>query len=83
MNILCLIKYVTKTYGGVEAQQLHELTSARGGGEWSVSSPGRFTPRKRVSGTHLIASCVGPSGEDKNAAETHTPVVQPVAQVLY
>jgi hypothetical protein len=35
------------------------LTSALVGGEWSASSPGRFTPGERASGTHWIGSWVG------------------------
>jgi hypothetical protein len=38
----------------------HSLTSALDGSEWSVSRPGRFTPRKRASGTHWIGRRVGP-----------------------
>jgi hypothetical protein len=30
------------------------LTSALGGGEWSASRPGHFTPRERAPGTHII-----------------------------
>jgi hypothetical protein len=36
------------------------LTSALGGGEWSASCPGRFTPRERSPGTYWIGGCVGP-----------------------
>jgi hypothetical protein len=36
------------------------LTSALGGGEWSDSRPGRFTPRERPPGTHWIGSWVNP-----------------------
>jgi hypothetical protein len=36
------------------------LTSARGGGEWSASRPGHFTPRERALGMHWIAGWVGP-----------------------
>jgi hypothetical protein len=36
------------------------LISALDGGEWSDSSPGRFTPGKRASGTQLIGGWVGP-----------------------
>jgi hypothetical protein len=36
------------------------LTSALDGGEWSASRPGRFTPRERDPGTHLIGDWVGP-----------------------
>jgi hypothetical protein len=36
------------------------LTSALVGGEWSTSSQGRFNPRERAPGTHLIGGWVGP-----------------------
>jgi hypothetical protein len=36
------------------------LTSALEGDEWSVSRPGRFTPRERAPGTHWIGGWVGP-----------------------
>jgi hypothetical protein len=38
----------------------HSFTSALDGGEWSASSPGRFTARKRAPGTHWIGGWVGP-----------------------
>jgi hypothetical protein len=34
--------------------------SALDGGEWSVSRPGRFTPRERAPGTHCIGGWMGP-----------------------
>jgi hypothetical protein len=43
----------------VEVQLHASLTSALGGGEWSASRPGRFTPGERVTGTHWIGSWVG------------------------
>jgi len=36
------------------------LTSAPDGGEWLASSPGRFTPRVRDSGTHWTENWFGP-----------------------
>jgi hypothetical protein len=36
------------------------LTVALGGGEWSTSRPGHFTPRERAPGTHWIGGWVGP-----------------------
>jgi hypothetical protein len=39
---------------------MHTLTSALDGGEWSISRPGRFIPRKRAPGTHWIGGWVGP-----------------------
>jgi hypothetical protein len=41
---------------------IHSLTSVLGGGEWSDSRPGRFTPRDRAPGTHWIGGWVGGSG---------------------
>jgi hypothetical protein len=38
----------------------HSLTSALGGGELSVSRPGRFTPKERVPSTQWIGGWVGP-----------------------
>jgi hypothetical protein len=35
------------------------LTSALDGGEWLASRPGRFTPRERAPGTHLIGGWMG------------------------
>jgi hypothetical protein len=69
-----------KTYGGVKVF----LTSALDGGEWSDSHPGRFTPRKRATGTHCLGGWVGPraglNAIEKNTApaENRTPAVQPV-----
>jgi len=37
----------------VEAQLYVSLTSALESGEWSASSPGRFTPRQRTTGHPL------------------------------
>jgi len=35
------------------------LHSTVGGGEWSASSPGRFTPGERAPGAHIIGGWVG------------------------
>jgi len=32
----------------------HSVTSALGGGEWSASGPGSFTPKERAHGTSWI-----------------------------
>jgi hypothetical protein len=48
-----------KAYGGVDLY-IHILTSARAGGEWSVSRPGRFTAGERVPGTHWLGGWVDP-----------------------
>jgi hypothetical protein len=48
-----------KTYGGGDVS-IHEfLTSALARGEWSASSPGRFTPRERDPGTRWIGDWLG------------------------
>jgi hypothetical protein len=52
--------HAMKTYWEVEVYLHAVLTSALGGGEWSASRPGRFTPRERVPGTQCIGGCVGP-----------------------
>jgi hypothetical protein len=44
---------------GVEVQRHAFLTSALGGGEWSASRLGRFTPREGTPGTHWVGGCVG------------------------
>jgi hypothetical protein len=41
-----------KAYGGVDVYIHIFLTLALLGGEWSASRLGRFTPGKRVPGTH-------------------------------
>jgi hypothetical protein len=43
-----------KAYGRVNVQIHIFLTSALGGGEWSASRPGRFTPGERALRTHWI-----------------------------
>jgi hypothetical protein len=44
-----------KAYGGVDLWTHVFFASALGGGEWSASCPGYFTP-----GTHWIGGWVGP-----------------------
>jgi hypothetical protein len=69
----------------------HSLTSALGGGGWSASCPGHFTPRERVPGTHWIGGWVGPRAVLDAAVKRKIPspsrewnprtsIVQPVAQ---
>jgi hypothetical protein len=58
---LCLTKHhAMKTYWGWRYSYTHSLTSALDGSEWSVSRPGRFTPRERAPGAHWIGGWVGP-----------------------
>jgi hypothetical protein len=49
-----------KAYGEVDLYIHIFLTSALVGGEWSASSPGRFTPGERAPGAHWIGGFVGP-----------------------
>jgi hypothetical protein len=43
------------------SRQLYcKVTSTLGGGEWSASSPGRFTPGERAPGTHSIGGWADP-----------------------
>jgi hypothetical protein len=75
--------------------QLHALlTSVLDGGEWSVLHPGRFTPKVRASGVHLIGSWVGSTAgldavEKRKIPSPHwesnrrNPIVQPVAESPY
>jgi hypothetical protein len=80
-----------KTYWGVEVQLHAFLTSALDEGEWSVSRPGRFTPRGRAPNTPWIGDCVGPRAvlgtvvkrnipSPRRESKPRTPIVQPVAQ---
>jgi hypothetical protein len=52
--------YAMKVYGGVDVQIHVFLTSALVGGEWSGSSPGRFTPGETAPCTHWIGGWVDP-----------------------
>jgi hypothetical protein len=70
-----------KTYGGVE-EQLHAfLTSGLDTGEWSASSPGRFTLRGKNPRHPLNRRIGGPQsrsgrrGEKKNSQ--YLPEVEP------
>jgi hypothetical protein len=47
-----------KVYGGVDVEIHIFLTSALVGGEWSASSPGRFTTGEKANGS--IEGWVGP-----------------------
>jgi hypothetical protein len=51
--------YATKTYGGVDVEIQIFSTSALVGSEWSVSRPGRFTPKERDFDIHWIEGWVG------------------------
>jgi hypothetical protein len=46
-------------YGGSGGIVPPFLISALGGGKWSVSRPGHFTPRKITAGTHWIEVWLG------------------------
>jgi hypothetical protein len=68
---LCSTKHqVMKTYWGSGGIAPRILDLGLDGGEWSVSRPGRFTPRERAPGIHWIGGWVGSSGhggEEKNS----------------
>jgi hypothetical protein len=49
-----------KTHGGVDVWIRAFFTSVLVGGEWSASSPSRFTPRKRAPATRWIGGHVDP-----------------------
>jgi hypothetical protein len=62
------------------------LTTALDGSEWSASRPGRFNPRDRTPGTHLIEGWVGQSvcGDEKeNPCLSRASNSDPIAQMLY
>jgi len=47
-------------WGSGGTAPLHSLTLALGGGEWSASCPGCFTPMESAPGAHWIGGWVGP-----------------------
>jgi hypothetical protein len=49
-----------KVHGGVDVWIRILLASTLGGGEWSASRPGRFSPGERSHGTHWIGGWVDP-----------------------
>jgi hypothetical protein len=70
---------------------MHSLTSALGGGEWSASRPGRFTPRERDPCNHWLGGWMGPRAildavvkrkipSPPPESNPRTPIVQPIAQ---
>jgi hypothetical protein len=76
-----------KAYWRVE---VHSLTSAVDGGEWSASLPGRFTHRERALGTHWVGGWVAPRADldamvkgkissPLRESNPRTPIVQPIA----
>jgi hypothetical protein len=80
-----------KSIGGVDYSSTHSLTSALDGGEWLASRRGRFNPKERALGTHLIGGWVGPRAvldamvkrkipSPRRESNPRTPIVQPVAQ---
>jgi hypothetical protein len=77
-----------KKYGGSRGIAPPFLISALGGGEWSASHLGRFTPWKITSVIYWIGGWVGPRavmnpGEGKKSlasAGIRTPAVKPVTR---
>jgi hypothetical protein len=59
---LCLINWASchEDVWGVEVYIHVFLTSAAGGGEWSASFSGRFSPGESAPGIHWIGGSVGP-----------------------
>jgi len=59
---LCLTKHHANedVLGEWRYSSTHSSTSAIDGCEWLASRPGRFTPRERAPGTHLVGVWVGP-----------------------
>jgi hypothetical protein len=55
-----ILRCAMGAYEGVNLQIHIFVTSALVGSEWSVSRPGRFTPRERASVNHWIGGWVGP-----------------------
>jgi hypothetical protein len=53
----------------------HSLTSVLGGGEWSASRPGSFTPRERAPGTHWIGGWVDPRADKITKSKSKGKVV--------
>jgi hypothetical protein len=63
----CLIKQHVIDIWGVEIWLHALLTLAQSGGEWSASSPGRFTSKERTP-IYRIGGCMGP-GTGLNAVK--------------
>jgi hypothetical protein len=77
-----------KAYCGRVAPRLFDIG---GGGDWSASRPGRFTPRERAPGTYWIGDWLGPRAvldavvkrkipSTRRESNPRTPIVQLVAQ---
>jgi hypothetical protein len=73
-----------KAYVGVDVYIYIFLTSALAGGEWSASSPYRFTPGERAHGAHWAGEPVLMTWRSKNScphrdSNSDLSVFQPVA----
>jgi hypothetical protein len=79
--------------GELRYSSTHSLNLPLGGGEWSASRPGRFTPRERAPTTHGIGGWMGPRAvldavvkrkipSPRRESNPRTPIVQPVTQIL-
>jgi hypothetical protein len=79
-----------KVYWGVEVY-IHPFSDLGTRWGWSVSRPGRFTPRERDPGTHWVGGWVGPRAvldtvvkrkisTPHRESNPKIPIVQPAAQ---
>jgi hypothetical protein len=58
-----------KTYGGSGCVDSVSLTSARVGGEWSASRPGRFIPEEEAPGTNFYRGLGGLQSRSERCGE--------------
>jgi hypothetical protein len=76
-NLLSIVPWRHMRSGGVAPPF---LILGLGGGKLSASRPGRFTPKKKSSGTHWMGCLMGPktSLNSVTPAVNRTPAFQPV-----
>jgi hypothetical protein len=78
MNMYPVLKHhAMKTYGEVAVKIHVFLTLVLDGGNWSASSPGRFTPGERAAGTHRKGGWVGPRARLDAVANRKDPFSAP------
>jgi hypothetical protein len=63
-----------KAYGGVDTEIHFFLISALVAGEWSASSPGRFSSGDRAPSNHWIGDLVGPRAGLNDMEQPQPPV---------